>query len=114
MFETLINISATGSSGSTTVAAAPMAKRLTGAGFPAADIQVIGREGSRNFNLVARFRGPGAPGAPGAPGGPGGPGSPKPILLLSHIDVVEANREDWSVDPFTFLERDGSCSGRGT
>ena len=102
IFEQLININTTGSSGSTTVAANAMAKRLTEAGFPAADVQVIGREGSRNFNLVARFR------------GPGGPGSPKPILLLSHIDVVEAKREDWSVDPFTFLERDGFFYGRGT
>src|SRR6267378_2870359 len=103
IFEQLININTTGSSGSTTVAANAMAKRLTDAGFPAADVQVIGREGSRNFNLVARFRGPG-----------GGPGSQKPILLLSHIDVVEAKREDWSVDPFTFLERDGFFYGRGT
>jgi len=105
IFEQLININTTGSSGSTTVAANAMAKRLTDAGFPAADIQVIGREGSRNLNLVARFRGP---------GGRGGPGSQKPILLLSHIDVVEAKREDWSVDPFTFLERDGFFYGRGT
>ncbi len=102
IFEQLININTTGSSGSTTVAANAMAKRLTDAGFPAADVQVIGRAGSRNFNLVARFR------------GPGGPGSQKPILLLSHIDVVEAKREDWSVDPFTFLERDGFFYGRGT
>ncbi len=102
VFEQLININTTGSSGSTTVAANAMAKRLTDAGFPAADVQVIGREGSRNFNLVARFR------------GPGGPGSQRPILLLSHIDVVEAKREDWSVDPFTFLERDGFFYGRGT
>jgi acetylornithine deacetylase/succinyl-diaminopimelate desuccinylase-like protein len=101
IFEQLININTTGSSGSTTVAATAMAKRLTDAGFPAADVQVIGREGSRNFNLVARFRGPGG-------------GSQKPILLLSHIDVVEAKREDWSVDPFTFLERDGFFYGRGT
>ncbi len=102
VFEQLININTTGSSGSTTVAANAMAKRLTDAGFPAADVQVIGREGSRNFNLVARLR------------GPGGPGSQRPILLLSHIDVVEAKREDWSVDPFTFLERDGFFYGRGT
>src|SRR6266699_4802773 len=72
IFEQLININTTGSSGSTTVAANAMAKRLTDAGFPAADIQVIGREGSPNFNLVARFRGP---------GGRGGPGSQKPLLL---------------------------------
>jgi len=99
IFEQLININTTGSSGSTTIASNAMAKWLIDAGFPAADVQVIGREGSRNFNLVARFR---------------GTGSQKPILLLSHIDVVEAKREDWSVDPFTFLERDGFFYGRGT
>src|SRR5216117_1905490 len=99
IFEQLININTTGASGSTTIASNAMAKRLIDAGFPAADVQVIGREGSRNFNLVARFR---------------GTGSQKPILLLSHIDVVEAKREDWSVDPFTFLERDGFFYGRGT
>ena len=99
IFEQLININTTGSSGSTTIASNAMAKWLIDAGFPAADVQVIGREGSRNFNLVARFR---------------GTGSQKPILLLSHIDVVEAKREDWSVDPFAFLERDGFFYGRGT
>src|SRR5260370_1825466 len=99
IFEQLININTTGSSGSTTIASNAMAKRLIDAGFPAADVQVVGQEGSRNFNLVARFR---------------GTGSQKPILLLSHIDVVEAKREDWSVDPFTFLERDGFFYGRGT
>src|SRR6266496_942248 len=41
-------------------------------------------------------------------------GSPKPILLLAHIDVVEAKREDWSLDPFTFTEKDGFFYGRGT
>jgi len=99
IFEQLININTTGSSGSTTVASNAMAKRLSDAGFPAADVQVIGPEGSRNFNLVARFR---------------GTGSQKPILLLAHIDVVEAKKEDWSVDPFTLLERDGFFYGRGT
>ena len=99
IFEQLININTTGSSGSTTIASNAMAKRLIDAGFPAADVQVIGQEGSRNFNLVARFR---------------GTGSQRPILLLSHIDVVEAKREDWSVDPFVFLERDGFFYGRGT
>jgi len=99
IFEQLININTTGSSGSTTVAANAMAKRLTDAGFPAADVQVIGLAGSRNHNLVARFR---------------GTGSQKPILLLAHIDVVEAKREDWSLDPFTFTEKDGFFYGRGT
>jgi len=99
IFEQLININTTGSSGSTTVAANAMARRLLDAGFPAADVQVIGPEGSKNFNLVARFR---------------GTGPQKPILLLSHLDVVEAKREDWSMDPFTFLEKDGFFYGRGT
>ena len=99
IFEQLININTTGSSGSTTVAANAMAKRLTDAGFPAADVQVIGPADSKNHNLVARFRGTGAQ---------------KPILLLAHIDVVEAKREDWSVDPLTLLEKDGFFYGRGT
>src|SRR6266446_4232175 len=99
IFEQLININTTGSSGSTTVAANALAKRLTDAGFAAADVQVIGPAASKNYNLVARFR---------------GTGTQKPILLLAHIDVVEAKKEDWSVDPFTFLERDGFFYGRGT
>src|SRR5881396_2651714 len=99
IFEQLININTTGSSGSTTVAANAMARRLLDAGFPAADVQVIGPEGSKNFNLVARFR---------------GTGTQKSILLLSHLDVVEAKREDWSMDPFTFVEKDGFFYGRGT
>src|SRR5882672_7190040 len=99
IFEQLIDINTTGSSGSTTVAANAMAKRLIDTGFPAADVQVIGPADSKNYNLVARFR---------------GTGTQKPILLLAHIDVVEAKREDWSVDPFTLLERDGFFYGRGT
>ena len=99
IFEQLININTTGSSGSTTVASNALAKRLIDAGFPPADVQVIGPANSKNFNLVARLR---------------GTGTQKPILLLAHIDVVEAKREDWSVDPFTLLERDGFFYGRGT
>jgi acetylornithine deacetylase/succinyl-diaminopimelate desuccinylase-like protein len=99
IFEQLININTTGSSGSTTVASNAMARRLLDAGFTAADVQVIGPADSKNHNLVARLR---------------GTGTQKPILLLAHIDVVEAKREDWSVDPFTFLERDGFFYGRGT
>ena len=53
----------------------------------------------RKGNLVARLRGTGAR---------------KPILLLAHIDVVEASREDWSTDPFKLVEQDGYFYGRGT
>src|SRR2546421_7726415 len=59
IFEQLININTTGSSGSTTVAAQAMADRLIKAGFPAGDVRVIGPEGSKNYNLVARYRGTG-------------------------------------------------------
>jgi acetylornithine deacetylase/succinyl-diaminopimelate desuccinylase-like protein len=75
-----------------------VAARLEAAGFPAADVQVLGPD-PRKRNLVARFRGTGAR---------------MPLLLLAHLDVVEARREDWSFDPFTFLEKDGFFYGRGT
>jgi acetylornithine deacetylase/succinyl-diaminopimelate desuccinylase-like protein len=100
IFEQLININTTGSTGSTTAASGAMADWLIKAGFPAADVQVIGLAGSTNHNLVARFRGTG--------------GSRKPVLLLAHLDVVEARREDWSLDPFKFTEQDGFFYGRGT
>src|ERR1041385_5295666 len=72
IFEQLININTTGSVGSTTVAANAMAKRLTDAGFPVADVQVIGLAGSKNFNLVARSR---------------GTGTQKPILVFAPPDA---------------------------
>jgi acetylornithine deacetylase/succinyl-diaminopimelate desuccinylase-like protein len=75
-----------------------VAARLLAAGIPAADIAVLGPSEKRG-NLVARLRGSGAE---------------KPLLLLAHLDVVEARREDWSVDPFTLLEKDGFFYARGT
>jgi acetylornithine deacetylase/succinyl-diaminopimelate desuccinylase-like protein len=98
IFKELIEINTTDSSGSTTRAAEAMAARLRAAGFPASDMQVIGPN-ARKGNLVMRMR-----------------GSDKghPILLLAHTDVVEARREDWTMDPFTFVERDGYFYGRGT
>jgi acetylornithine deacetylase/succinyl-diaminopimelate desuccinylase-like protein len=101
IFERLISINTTGSSGSTTAASKAMADWLLKAGFPPADVQIIGPDSSPNHNLVARYR---------APAG----SRLKPILLLAHIDVVEARREDWSFDPFTLTERDGFFYGRGT
>jgi acetylornithine deacetylase/succinyl-diaminopimelate desuccinylase-like protein len=100
ILEQLIGINTTDSSGSTTTAAEAMAARLKAAGFPDADVQVLGPN-PRKGNLVARLR---------------GRGRGKPILLLAHLDVVEARKEDWSpdIDPFTFLERDGFFYGRGT
>jgi acetylornithine deacetylase/succinyl-diaminopimelate desuccinylase-like protein len=98
IFKELIEINTTDSVGDNTKAAEAMAARLKAAGFPAADIQVLG-PAPRKGNLVARYRGTGAR---------------RPLLLLAHLDVVEAKREDWSFDPFTFLEKDGYFYGRGT
>src|SRR3954464_5949564 len=86
------------STGSTTPVVEAAAKRLRAAGFPDADI-FIGGAAPHKANLVVRLRGTGAR---------------KPILLLAHTDVVEAKREDWSMDPFKFLEKDGYFYGRGT
>ena len=94
----LTSIDTTHEHGSTTKAAEAMARRLRDAGFPAADVQVIGPSGSTNANLVARLR---------------GRGRSKPILLLAHLDVVEARKEDWSLDPFRLTEKDGYFYGRG-
>ncbi len=98
IFKELIEINTTDSTGNTTQAAEAMAVRLRSAGFAAEDVQVLGPN-LRKGNLVARLR---------------GTGTGKPILLLAHLDVVEARREDWSIDPFKFLERDGYFYGRGT
>jgi acetylornithine deacetylase/succinyl-diaminopimelate desuccinylase-like protein len=98
IFKELIEINTTDSSGDNTKAAEAMAERLRAAGFPAGDVRVLA-PAPRKGNLVARLRGTGAK---------------KPILLLAHLDVVEARREDWSVDPFTLVEKDGFFYGRGT
>ncbi|MGA7920982.1 MAG: M20/M25/M40 family metallo-hydrolase [Candidatus Acidiferrales bacterium] len=94
----LVEINTTDSVGSTTAAADAMAKRLLDAGFPSDDVQVLGPN-TRKGNLVARIHGTGAQ---------------KPILFICHLDVVEARREDWSTDPFQFIEKDGYFYGRGT
>jgi acetylornithine deacetylase/succinyl-diaminopimelate desuccinylase-like protein len=84
--------------GSTTPIAESVARRLKSAGFPDADIFVGGAIPTK-ANLVVRYR---------------GTGGRRPILLLAHTDVVEAKREDWTMDPFTLNERDGYFYGRGT
>src|SRR5215467_4489390 len=84
IYQELIEINTTNSIGDNTKAAEAMARRLIAAVFPAADVQVLA-PAPRKGNVVARLRGTGAR---------------RPLLLLAHLDVVEANREDWSVDPF--------------
>src|SRR5580698_8704248 len=98
IFRELIEINTTDSVGNTTRAAEAMAKRLKDAGFPAADVQVLGPN-DRKGNLVVRLR---------------GAGGKKPVLIIGHLDVVEARREDWTTDPFQFVEKDGFFYGRGT
>jgi len=100
VFKQLIEINTTDSVGSTTVAAQAMAQRLLDAGFAKADVVVLGPN-DRKGNMVARYRG-----KPGT--------TLKPILIIAHLDVVEARREDWTTDPFQFVEKDGYYYGRGT
>ena len=95
----LIEIDTTHSTGSTTVAANAMAAHLIAAGFPQEDVRVLGPVENRG-NLVVRYRGREV--------------GRKPLLLLAHIDVVEADPADWTLDPFTFTEQDGYYYGRGT
>jgi acetylornithine deacetylase/succinyl-diaminopimelate desuccinylase-like protein len=98
IFKELIDINTTDSVGNVTAAAEVMAARLRASGFPETDIQIAGpRENKKN--LVVRYH---------------GSGKRKPVLFIGHLDVVEARREDWTTDPFQFLEKDGFFYGRGT
>src|SRR5882724_436916 len=91
IYKELIEIDTTTATGDTALAAEAMAARLKAAGFPEADVHAFSPV-PRKGNLVARLHGSGAR---------------KPILLVAHLDVVPAKREDWSVDPFKLIEKDG-------
>ena len=95
----LIEIDTTESTGSTTIAAEAMAAHLIAEGFAVEDVQVLGPSENKG-NLVVRYRGRDV--------------GREPLLLLAHIDVVEADPADWTLDPFTFTEQDGYYYGRGT
>ncbi|HXT14744.1 MAG TPA: M20/M25/M40 family metallo-hydrolase [Gemmatimonadaceae bacterium] len=94
----LIETNTTGSAGNTSDAAGQLQTRFTDAGFSRADVQLAGPT-TKNLNLIVRYR---------------GSGRAKPILLLAHLDVVEARREDWTYDPFHLTETGGYFYGRGT
>jgi acetylornithine deacetylase/succinyl-diaminopimelate desuccinylase-like protein len=99
IYKELVEINTTDTpAGSVTKAAEAMAARLKAAGFADADVRLLGPAPNK-FNLVARYRGTGAK---------------RPVLLLAHLDVVDAKQEDWSFDPFVFREEDGWFYGRGT
>jgi acetylornithine deacetylase/succinyl-diaminopimelate desuccinylase-like protein len=98
IYKQLIETNTTESIGNMTMAANEVAERLRAAGFPESDVVILGPD-ARHGNIVARIHGTGAR---------------KPILFIAHLDVVEANRADWSIDPFKLTEKDGFFYGRGT
>ena len=98
IYKELVEINTVTGTGDTARAADAMAARLIAAGLPAQDVQVL-KPAPRKGNLVARLRGSGAR---------------KPMILMAHIDVVEAKREDWTTDPFKLVELDGHYQARGT
>src|SRR5208282_2767193 len=110
IFKQLVEINTTDSVGNVTAAAEAMAQRFRDAGFPESDIQVLGPDSlgpgslgpdsnEKKKNVVVRLH---------------GSGKHRPVLLIGHLDVVEARREDWTTDPFQFVEKDGYYYGRGT
>jgi acetylornithine deacetylase/succinyl-diaminopimelate desuccinylase-like protein len=100
LYKELVETNTTASVGSCTAAAQKMAARLKAAGFPDADLTVFTAPNlPKDGGLVAVY--------------PGKDPKAKAILLLAHLDVVEARREDWTRDPFTLIEEGGFFYGRG-
>lgn len=95
----LVEINTSDSAGHTADAAKAVARRLAAAGIPDSDVRILGYD-PKHQSLVARYR--------------GRPGGSKPILMMAHLDVVDARKEDWSFDPFEFRELDGYYYGRGS
>jgi acetylornithine deacetylase/succinyl-diaminopimelate desuccinylase-like protein len=99
IYEELVEIDTSEATGSCTRAAEAMATRLRAAGYPESDLRVIVPEGRPDDgNLVAVLR---------------GTSRQRALLLLAHIDVVNANRADWERDPFTLIEENGFFYARG-
>jgi acetylornithine deacetylase/succinyl-diaminopimelate desuccinylase-like protein len=98
IYKELVEIYTVTATGDTAKAAEAMAARLRAGGFADGDVHVLS-PAPRKGNLVARLKGSGAR---------------KPILLVAHIDVVPASREDWSTDPFKLVEQDGYFYARGS
>ena len=100
IYQELVEINTTDSVGSCTDAAKAMATRLKTGGYTDDEMQIIIPPGNaKKGNLVARLK---------------GTGTKKPLMLLAHIDVVEAKREDWERDPFKLIEEGGFFYARGS
>ncbi len=100
LYRELVEINTTLSSGSCTEAAEAMGARLKAAGLPTGDVHlIVPPDEPTQGNLVAVY--------------PGTARDLSPLLLLAHIDVVEAKRADWERDPFTLIEENGYFYGRG-
>ena len=100
LYKELVETNTTLSAGSCTLAAERMAARMKAAGYADKDLTLFSiPEKLREGGLVAVY--------------PGTSKTAKPILLLAHIDVVEARREDWTRDPFTLIEENGNFYARG-
>ena len=103
MFKTAIEIPTVAERGEMPKMAAFIAAELKKAGWTDADIKILpyeGRPGDKTVSMAARWKGSGT--------------AKKPILIIAHMDVVEAKRADWKEDPFQFIEKDGYFYGRGT
>jgi acetylornithine deacetylase/succinyl-diaminopimelate desuccinylase-like protein len=98
IYQELVEIDTSADTGNTARAADAVAARLLAAGFARQDVRVF-KPAARKGNLVARLR---------------GTGERRPMLLMAHLDVVDAKRADWSTDPFKLVEQDGFMYGRGT
>jgi len=103
LFKQAIEIPSVHNRGQTQRVAELLASQFRAAGIPDSDIHIMPYEalpGDQTAALIVRWRSPHA--------------TKKPMLILGHMDVVEAKREDWKFDPFVFREQDGYFLGRGS
>jgi acetylornithine deacetylase/succinyl-diaminopimelate desuccinylase-like protein len=101
LYKELVETNTTLSSGDCTLLAQKMGAHLKAAGYPDTNLHYFTATGHpKEGGLVAML--------------PGSDPHMKAVLLLGHIDVVEAKREDWTRDPFTLIEENGYFYGRGT
>lgn len=104
IYRTLISYRSAAGQGQVPAVAEFLAQQFLKGGFDQRDVQVLPLElpdGEQTASLVVRYRGDGSL-------------SKKPVLLVAHMDVVDALPEDWERDPFTLIEEDGFFFGRGT